>query len=95
MVERKQVAFKAIWFQGLSADDKKSLENGLKTSLLAERLRTIIDQWERELPETLPDYDKPSWSHRQAHKNGMAEIISRMKSILEDNEPIRTTKRNH
>lgn len=80
------MAFKELWFRGLSPDDKKSLENGLRTSLLAERLRTIIQVWENELPVLSADYDSPSWSHKQAHRNGQAEILRRLRSILIEDE---------
>lgn len=75
--------FKEIWFRGLSPEDKESLKRALHSSILAERLRTIIQDWKRELPVSPNDYDSPSWSHKQAHKNGQEDILTRLLSILE------------
>lgn len=75
--------FKEIWFRGLSAEDKDSLKRALISSILAERLRSILQDWKRELPVNTTDYDSPSWSHKQAHKNGQEEILTRLLSILE------------
>jgi hypothetical protein len=74
--------FKEIWFRGLSEEDKKSLQNGLRSSVMADRLRAIVSEWEREVSVTKSDYDSPSWSHKQAHLNGMAEVIARLQSLL-------------
>lgn len=31
------------------------------------------------------DYDSPSWSHKQAHKNGAIEVCDLLLDLLEDN----------
>lgn len=74
--------YKEIWFRGLSADDKDLLKRQISNSLIADRLREIILEWERGLPVTQVDYDSPSWAYRQAHQNGMSEILNKLKSIL-------------
>lgn len=74
--------YKEIWFRGLSADDKDLLKRQISNSLIADRLREIILEWERNLPVTQADYDSPSWAYRQAHQNGMSEILNKLKSIL-------------
>lgn len=74
--------YKEIWFRGLSKDDKELLKKQLSNSLIADRLREIITEWERGLVVTKGDYDLPSWAYRQAHQNGMSEILDKLKSIL-------------
>ena len=53
---------------------------------MADQLRKIVESWERELVITKNDYDSPAWSHKQAHVNGMAEIINKLKSILTEDQ---------
>lgn len=74
--------FKEIWFRSLSKEDKDNLSRALNSSLLADRLREIIVEWEREVVVNKSDYDSPAWSHKQAHLNGMSEILTRFKSIM-------------
>ncbi len=74
--------YKELWFRGLDAKDKESLERALDSSILARRLAAILEDWSREHVVTKGDYDCPSWSHKQAHLNGIEEILTRMKSLL-------------
>ncbi len=76
------MAYKEIWFRGLSKEDKESLERALGNSLLATKLKEILVMWEREIPVTKGDYDSPAWPYRQAHLNGMSEILTRLNTIL-------------
>jgi hypothetical protein len=39
-----------------------------------------------ESRETLPDYDCPSWSHRQAHNNGYRQCILDVLKLLSISE---------
>ena len=74
--------YKEIWFRGLSPEEKEQLKRGLDSSLLSDRLREILKEWRRELPVTKTDYDSPSWSHKQAHKNGQEDILTRLENLL-------------
>lgn len=74
--------YKEIWFRGLSEEDKESLKRALSSSLLSNRLREIIKEMKRDLPVSKADYDSPSWSHKQAHKNGQEDILTKLEDLL-------------
>lgn len=75
--------FKEIWFRGLSKDDKELLKKQLMNSMIKDQLSDVIIPYlEGQVKITKSDYDCPSWSHKQAHVNGMTEVISTLKSLL-------------
>jgi hypothetical protein len=80
------MSFKEIWFRKLSPEDKQSLERALRNSILSNRLREILNDWEASLIVRKDDYDSPSWSHRQAHMNGEQDVILKLKSLLTEDQ---------
>lgn len=75
--------FKDIWFRGLSKEDKELLQKQLINSMIKDRLvDVIIPYLEGQIKPSKIDYDCPSWSHKQAHVNGMTEVLTTLKSLL-------------
>ena len=78
--------YNEIWFRGLSEDDRGKLRNALQNSVMSERLRDILASWRRELPVTKNDYSDQAWAYKQAHLNGMAEILTRLEKLFDQKE---------
>jgi hypothetical protein len=74
------------WFKGLKEDEKKELILSITNSPAIKVLLKIVSGWENELKTKRSDYDNPSWSHRQAHDNGLAEAYSKIKRLLDQKE---------
>lgn len=74
------------WFRGLPEEKKEGFELALRNSSLAlGRLYDLLDEWERDLDSAeakLDDYDNPSWSHKQAHRNGDRSRIRKLRDLL-------------
>lgn len=66
-------------------EQKESFEKSIFNSQVAlNRLREIFEEdLQRLLAPTETDYESPSWSHLQAHKNGKAETIRKLLDLLE------------
>lgn len=75
-----------VWSKGLSEKDKEALEYVLRNnSILIPKLVEIIDQMideETRSETTLSDYDSPSWSHKQADRNGARRAYKRIRSLF-------------
>lgn len=80
------MSFSSLWFKGLPKEDKEVLINQLKHSILKNQLLEIIEGFEREIVVTKKDYDSPSWSHKQAHQNGLQEALSKIKKLFDQGE---------
>lgn len=76
-------SFPPNWFNGLSKKDADDLETNLKNSQIVEILRKIIASECQSISKaTSSDYDTPSWSHKQAHRNGMVEALRKIEKLL-------------
>lgn len=65
-------------------DRQKVYAEVVNNHFLLDKLRKICYTISIELEEvSFRDYDCPSWSHKQAHRNGQLEIIRRLEKILE------------
>lgn len=75
------------WTQHLTnPEDKKAFENELRGSKnVLNRLKTLMEEQETSLDYqelSLKAYDNPSWSHKQAHVNGIRQCIAFNKTLL-------------
>lgn len=75
-----------IWFKNKSEDEKKSVEYILQNNkILVQALLDIIDQFEQEEDVSglkLTDYDSPSWSHKQADRNGARRALRKVRTLF-------------
>jgi hypothetical protein len=67
--------------------DKSKLEEFEKTvmnsTVLANRLYDVLTEMETADAKTSPvDYDSPSWSHKQADKNGALRALRQVKQLF-------------
>lgn len=76
----------SVWFNSLDPKDRETLEAQLKYSVLKEQFLKILEQFSRELPQTKPDYDNPSWAYRQAHINGLTEAYNKIRKLFDQGE---------
>ena len=70
---------KAVWYKGYSgnkADRKKEL---LSYRNAFEEAKKILEE---EFEESVPDYDNPSWSHKQADVNGANRMLQKVIDLL-------------
>jgi hypothetical protein len=74
------------WVQDLDPTKKKDFEEVLRNSTyVLTQLRSIIDRWDDQLQASergKKQYDVPNWQVLQAHRNGNAEYIQKMKDLL-------------
>ena len=72
------------WFEGLDDNEKADLEKILQEpNFLLDKLREIVYNISISNNKiTLDDYDCPSWSHKQADKNGFDRACRLILSIL-------------
>ena len=75
-----------VWSKGLSPKDIEALEYVLRNnSILIPKLLEIIDQYldeENRAETSLKEYDSPSWSHKQADRNGAKRAFKRVKDLF-------------
>ena len=66
------------WTKNLKGDDKKQRIEEVKSFKNAfEALTEILEE-----EESTPDYDCPSWSHKQADQNGYNRAIRKVKNLI-------------
>jgi hypothetical protein len=74
------------WSKGLNQKDMEALEYVLRNNtILIPKLLEVISEFEAEenrSETTLSDYDSPSWSHKQADRNGARRAYKRIKSLF-------------
>lgn len=72
------------WVQ--AADGKMNIDEVLKGNpFLIETLLKIIDQLENEEARqelTQSDYESPSWSHKQADRNGARRAYAKLRGLF-------------
>jgi hypothetical protein len=68
------------WFRGVPPDEKEKR----KKELLAHRsaFELLAEVLEREFEEGAPNYDCPSWSHKQADRNGANRKLQSILSLI-------------
>lgn len=76
-----------VWFKDCKTDkDKQDLkDNLLNNKYLLDKLSEICYNMLKESDSVVKpdDYDCPSWSHKQAHKNGHTEAVQKILKILD------------
>lgn len=80
--------FTSAWFVGSDVSEKESLKEILqRDEILLDKLREMVYNMIREV-ETVhtSDYDTPSWSHKQAHNNGMAQMGRKIIELITPKE---------
>lgn len=74
------------WFSGITAENKQRFEDTLRNSgTMVRQLLVLIDKWEEELDAAeskITDYDNPSWSAKQAHRNGDRSRLRKLRDLL-------------
>lgn len=72
------------WLQGLSEKEAETFKKSvLGSKIVLDKLVEIcynIGSNDKKMREK--DYDCPSWSHKQAHLNGKAEMLEQIISII-------------
>lgn len=87
MPQQSDNKFPEILFRGLSDKEKDEFKRLLIHSDLIRRLVNVIKSF-REEEESVPvaDYNSPSWSHRQADRNGSVRAYNRILKLLDHKE---------
>lgn len=73
------------WLKGLTDREKEDFINLLTNNRkILDKLQEIVYNIVNELETShKTDYDCPSWSHKQAHKNGEVEMAKRIIQLTE------------
>ena len=67
-----------IWTKGLKGEDKKKRTEEIKSYKNAfDALQEILEE-----EKSTPDYDCPSWSHKQADQNGYNRAIREVIKLI-------------
>lgn len=74
-----------LWFRNTPPEEVEKLKEILKSgSLLLDKLYEICYNRSIELKKvSKPDYDNPSWSHKQAHLNGQLEELELILKLIQ------------
>jgi len=68
------------WFRGLPEEQKEQrIKEILSYRRAFEALNEVLDEY---YEESSPNYDDPSWSHRQADVNGANRMLKRIKNLI-------------
>ena len=73
------------WLTKCQSDDEKEelKQYLLNCSRVFTLLKSMLQQrYDREWGAKVADYDNPSWSHKQAHKNGRMDAIEEIYKLL-------------
>lgn len=74
------------WSKGLSAKEKDDLEYVLRNNkILIGAFLNLLDQMEQEearADTNLSEYDSPSWSYKQADRNGARRAYRKIKTLF-------------
>jgi len=70
----------AIWLKGLKGEEReKRIKEILSYQNAFNALKELLgDQYE----ESVPDYDCPSWSHKQADVNGANRMLRKIINLI-------------
>lgn len=76
-----------LLLRGLSEKEKDEYKRLLVNSDLIGRIVEILKDWKKEEEVvTKTDYDSPSWSHKQADKNGAVRFANKVLTLLDHKE---------
>jgi hypothetical protein len=72
------------WLEGLSGPEKEKMKEEVLASqnLLDKLAKMLYNIQEKKRSSVLPDYDTPSWSHKQAHLNGECAALRKVLEIV-------------
>lgn len=74
------------WFTGIQRERHDEFEKLIRNStIILRQLSAILDKWEGELDSAeskATDYETPSWSHKQADRNGDRRRLKRFRELL-------------
>ena len=66
------------WFKGIPDEEHDGREKEVKSFIRAfEELSQLLEE-----RTSVPDYDCPSWSHKQADQNGYNRAIREIKQLI-------------
>lgn len=72
---------KVDWFAGTKAEHKETRRKEVESYKNAfEDLKSILEGWEESGGKT--DYDCPSWSHKQADRNGANRMLRKVINLI-------------
>lgn len=76
--------FPGAWLQRCRSEEERAeLKEYLsRCTRLFDELRTILDREEYSIARAESDYETPSWAYKQAHMNGMREMLSRIRTLI-------------
>lgn len=74
---------KQVFFADKSEPRKKVEDDLIRGADAFERLEKILERWRVQNEDVSEgDYDNPSWSHKQAHRNGYNRALKDVMSLL-------------
>jgi hypothetical protein len=68
------------WTKGLTGKDKEKRVKELQSYRIA--FKELSDLLQEDFEEKAPDYDTPSWSHKQADVNGANRKLRQILKLL-------------
>jgi hypothetical protein len=68
------------WLKGLKGDEREHRRKEILSYRNA--FNTLIETLEDYLEDTVPDYDNPSWSHKQADANGANRKVRQIINLI-------------
>ena len=73
------------WLSHLKGEEQEEFKKSLKSARnVLDKLRQIVyTNIESRESISRPDYDSPSWSHKQAHNNGYVECARELLNLLD------------
>lgn len=83
--QHKPKSIASEWFSKCENEEDKEELKGylLNSSRLFTLLKDMIQRrFDQEGGARVADYDNPSWSHKQAHKNGRADAYEEIYKLL-------------
>lgn len=72
------------WLRGLQDENRESFKKEVISSkkVLDKLVEILYNMEEGKREVSLPDYDNPSWSHKQAHLNGELAAIRKVIELI-------------
>ena len=72
------------WFAGLPSEDREKFKQEvINSKKVLDKLGKILYNIEESLRTVKErDYDSPSWSHKQAHRNGESDMVRRVIELI-------------
>ena len=83
--DHKPRSIPSEWFAKCATEEEKEELKGylLNSSRVFDLLKSMIQRrFDGENGAKVVDYDSPSWSHKQAHKNGRSDAYEEIYKLL-------------